>query len=305
LPINWQENKLEKLAQLYDDTGSDNFFSLGHTTQGMNDNQLNRFIQKLLTTIDLPVLAELFYQQLTSTLQLSGLKIQFNDVTINFGESNNTSNIKTLNSICQDGITSAISYGFNHVLGPRDWQVLQQMHLYFRHPLKNALEYRKVKQFAMKDYLTSLGNRANFDETLDRLISQANRYERKFGLLMIDMDRFKQVNDQFGHGEGDNVLISCANTLKRCLRDTDFAFRFGGDEFCCLLADSDGQTNTLIAQRILDAMQSNALLKKYGVSCSIGSSLYLAGDCAISLFTRADKALYGAKQTGRGGFIAA
>lgn len=296
---------MEQIAQFYDDTGSDNFFSLEQTDQGMSQNQLNSFIQKLLTTIDLTVLAELFCQQLTNTLQLSALKIQFNDAAINFGELDKTSNIKTLKHIEQDKSMATLSYGFNHALGVRDWQVLQQMHLYFRHPLKNALEYHKVKQFAMKDYLTSLGNRANYDETLHRLISQANRYGREFGLLVIDMDKFKQVNDRFGHSEGDKVLVSCADTLQHCLRDTDFAFRFGGDEFCCLLADSDCQANIAIAQRIQRAVQGNALLKKHGVSCSIGSSNYQAGDCDNSIFTRADKALYAAKQAGRDCFRAA
>ena len=296
---------MEQLAQFYDDTGSDNFFSLEQNTQGLSQNQLNSFFQKLLTTIDLPVLAELFYQQLSSTLPLSALKIQFNDAVINFGKLDKTRNIKVLKHIDQDKCMTTLSYGFNHVLDDRDWQVLQQMHLYFRHPLKNALEYHKVKQFAMKDYLTSLGNRASYDETLRRLISQANRYELKFGLLMIDMDKFKQVNDQFGHGEGDKVLISCADTIQHCLRDTDFAFRFGGDEFCCLLANSDRQANMVIAQRIQHAVQSNALLKKYGVSCSIGSSNYFVGDCEKSIFTRADKALYAAKQAGRDCFRAA
>ena len=296
---------MEQLVQFYDDTGTDNFFSLAQTTQGMTDNQLNSFIQELLTTIDLPILAELFYQQLIDTLQLSALKIQFNDTSTSFGELDKSSNIKTLTNSNQDGSRTILSYGFNHILSPRDWQVLRQMHLYFRHPLKNALTYLKVKQFAMKDYLTSLGNRANYDDTLLRLISQAIRYQRKFSLLMIDMDRFKQVNDQFGHCEGDKVLISCADTLLYCLRDTDFAFRFGGDEFCCLLADSDEPTNTLIAQRIQHEMQSNALLKEYGVSCSIGSTCYLDGDCEKSIFTRTDSALYAAKQAGRNCFRAA
>jgi diguanylate cyclase (GGDEF)-like protein len=296
---------LEQLAQFYDDSGSDRFFSLEQTTQGLDQSQLNSFFQKLLTTIDLPILAELFYQQLTGTLQLSALKIQFNDAVVNFGNFDKTINIKILKHIDDDKCITTLSYGFVNALSQRDWQVLQQMHLYFRHPLKNALEYHKVKQFAMKDYLTSLGNRASYDETMHRLISQANRHESKFGVLMIDMDRFKQVNDQFGHGEGDKVLVSCAETLQHCLRDTDFAFRFGGDEFCCLLADSDNQANILIAQRIQQEMQNNVLLKKYGVSCSIGSSNYLSGDCETSIFSRADKALYAAKKAGRDCFRSA
>lgn len=296
---------MEQLTQFHDDTINDSFFSFDNTNQGLAQNELNGFIQKLLTTIDLPVLVELFFQQLQNTLQLSALKIQFNDATISFADSDKTSNIKTLNFINQEQIIAKVSYGFNRTLPIRDWQVLQQMHLCFRNPLKNALEFHRVKQFAMKDYLTSLGNRASFDEAMMRLMSQAKRHGTDFGLLVLDLDKFKQVNDQFGHNEGDKVLIAFADTMHHCLRDTDFAFRFGGDEFCCLLSDSDEKANHLICKRIQDAVQQNSLLKQHSVSCSIGSTNFLAVDDESSIFRRADNALYAAKKDGRDCFKAA
>ena len=296
---------MEQLTQFHDDTINDSFFSFDNANQGLAQNELNGFIQKLLTTIDLPVLVELFFQQLQNTLQLSALKIQFNDATLSFADSDKTSNIKTLNFVNQDQTIATVSYGFNRILPLHDWQVLQQMHLCFRNPLKNALEFHRVKQFAMKDYLTSLGNRASFDEAMSRMISQAKRHGTEFGLLVFDLDNFKQVNDQFGHNEGDRVLTTFADTIKHCLRDTDFAFRFGGDEFCCLLAESDAKANHLIAERVQLAVQQNRLLAKHCISCSIGSTNFLAVDDESSIFRRADKALYVAKQDGRDCFRAA
>jgi diguanylate cyclase (GGDEF)-like protein len=296
---------LEQLTQFHDDTINDNFFSFDNANQGLAQNELNGFIQKLLTTIDLPVLVELFFQQLQNTLQLSALKIQFNDATFSFEDSDKASNIKILDFVNQDKTIATVSYGFNRILPLHDWQVLQQMHLCFRNPLKNALEFRRIKQFAMKDYLTSLGNRASFDEAMSRLISQAKRHGTEFGLLVFDLDMFKQVNDQFGHNEGDKVLIAFADTIKHCLRDTDFAFRFGGDEFCCLLADSDDKANNLIAKRVQQAVQKDTVLAKHGISCSIGSTNFLSVDDESSIFRRADKALYVAKQNGRDCFKAA
>jgi diguanylate cyclase (GGDEF)-like protein len=296
---------LEQLTQFHDDTINDSFFSFDNANKGLAQNELNYFIQKLLTTIDLPVLVELFFQQLQNTLQLSALKIQFNDATFSFEDADKASNIKTLSFFNQDQTIAIVSYGFNRILPIHDWQVLQQMHLCFRNPFKNALEFHRVKQFAMKDYLTSLGNRASFDEAMSRLISQAKRQGTEFGLLVLDLDNFKQVNDQLGHNEGDKVLVAFAETIKHCLRDTDFAFRFGGDEFCCLLEDSNGQANHLIAERIQQAVQQNSLLTKHGVSCSMGGTNFLAVDDESSIFGRADKALYTAKQHGRDCFKAA
>jgi diguanylate cyclase (GGDEF)-like protein len=119
------------------------------------------------------------------------------------------------------------------------------------------------------------------------------------------LDNFKQVNDQFGHDEGDRVLIAFTETLQHCLRNTDFAFRFGGDEFCCLLSDSDEHANHLIGNRIQQAISQNSLLSQHGVSCSIGSTNFLSIDNESSIFRRADNALYTAKRDGRNCFKAA
>jgi diguanylate cyclase (GGDEF)-like protein len=194
---------------------------------------------------------------------------------------------------------AVMDYSFTQPLSLRDWQILQQMHVNFCNPFKNALEHHKIKQFAMKDFLTSLGNRASYDETMIRLANQSQRRHQPFGLLVLDMDNFKQVNDIHGHQEGDKVLMACADTILHSLRESDFAFRFGGDEFCCLLPDADNQTNNLIAERIRSAIESHPFLQQHKISCSIGSATYLEHDSQIGIFSRADEALYAAKQAGK------
>ena len=94
---------------------------------------------------------------------------------------------------------AVIDYSFTQPLTLRDWQILQQMHVNFCYPFKNALEHHKIKQFAMKDFLTSLGNRASYNEAMIRLVSQSQRRHQPFGLLVLDMDNFKQVNDISGY----------------------------------------------------------------------------------------------------------
>ena len=298
---------MEQLTQFYDAHVTDSYFTLDETNpalgldhkQGLDQNALNRFIQKLLTTIDLPKLAELYFQQLTSTLPLSGLKIQFEDSLLDLGKSTQNNHAKTLNCMQDKRAVASMSYALTQPLSLKDWQILQQMHINFCYPFKNALEHFKIKQFAMKDFLTSLGNRGSYNETMVRLVNQSQRRHQPFGLLVLDMDNFKQVNDVHGHQEGDKVLITCAHTIMSCLRDSDFAFRFGGDEFCCLLPEADTDTNSLIAERIRNAIESQPFLQLHHISCSIGSATYQQNDSQTAIFSRADEALYRAKQAGK------
>jgi diguanylate cyclase (GGDEF)-like protein len=303
---------VEQLNQFYDAQVGEPYFNLEESNkelaqeldlkqkQGLTQGQLNKFILKLLTTIDISKLSELYFQQLKSTLPLSELKIQFEDNRFRFGKMVNNTHLKTLNCIQMGSVIAVMDYSFSQPLSLRDWQILQQMHVNFCYPFKNALEYHKIKLFAMKDFLTSLGNRASYDETMIRLTSQSKRRYQPFGLLVLDMDNFKQVNDIHGHQEGDKVLMACADTILKSLRETDFAFRFGGDEFCCLLPEADKQTNSLIAKRVHNAIKSHSFLQHHKISCSIGSATYQEKDSKIDIFTRADGALYAAKQAGKG-----
>lgn len=298
---------LQPLNQFYDKNVTEPYFNQDEPNaafgvgykQGLDQNSLNKFIQKLLTTIDLNKLTELYFQQLTTTLPLSGLKIQFEDAMVEFGETVKNTHLKSLSCLEMGNAVAVMKYALSQPLSIRDWQVLQQMHINFCYPFKNALEHYKIKQYAMKDFLTSLGNRASYDESMIRLVNQSQRRHQPFGLLILDMDNFKQVNDEHGHQEGDKVLVACANTILDCLRESDFAFRFGGDEFCCLLPDADTHTNALIAERIRSAIGDNSVLQQHHISCSIGSAVFLEDDSQIGIFSRADEALYHAKQAGK------
>ncbi|WP_158967850.1 GGDEF domain-containing protein [Paraglaciecola sp. L3A3] len=290
---------MEQLNQFYQETINNSFFTHEQSNQGLSQLELNQFIQKLLTTIDITELADLFYQQLKSTLQLSGLKIQYQNNLIELGIELNNDYSKTLNCMNSNSILASIKYSFAEPMSLKGWQSLQQMHIHFSFPFKNALTHQKIKQFAMKDFLTSLGNRASYEESIVRIVSQSKRYNHSFGLLMLDMDNFKQVNDTHGHQIGDKVLVACAKTILHHLRDSDFAFRFGGDEFCCLLPEADSQTNSLIAERIRVAIEVEPLLKAHNISCSIGAATFQKNDNQITIFSRADEALYQAKNTGK------
>ncbi|WP_085949182.1 GGDEF domain-containing protein [Aliiglaciecola lipolytica] len=294
------------MTQLYDTALNDsNLFSTDPYKGGLSQHESHQVMQQLASSIDLHKLSSVFYRQLKAKLNLDALTINFSDGLVSLGEAASSNNIKTLDQVNQHTIFATLVYSFSKVLSLREAAILNELHRLFKYPLKNALEFHSIKQLALKDHLTSLGNRAHYQESVARLLSQAKRNGEGFGLLVIDMDKFKNINDTYGHQEGDKVLMATADVLRQSLRDTDYAFRFGGDEFCCLLPGGDSATNGLIAKRIQRLMTECSILAKHHISCSIGSAVYQFSDCENSIFNRADKALYIAKQNGKNCYNAA
>jgi len=156
---------------------------------------------------------------------------------------------------------------------------------------------------AMRDPLTGLYNRRAFEEIAFREMSGASRSGLGLSVLMIDIDHFKQINDQHGHVAGDVALRAAATTLRSSMRDEDFLCRWGGDEFCALLPRARLEHATVVAERILEAFRDfNFHLEKgpIEIALSIGITTYNSSAKDLTeLVDRADAALYEAKNTGR------
>jgi diguanylate cyclase (GGDEF)-like protein/PAS domain S-box-containing protein len=168
-------------------------------------------------------------------------------------------------------------------------------------------EFRqKIHQMAFFDTLTGLPNRALFNDRLRQALAEASRHTENVGLMMIDMDRFKAVNDTMGHPVGDELLREAARRLSACVRGCDTVSRLGGDEFAILLPEiRAGDDLGLIAKKILDVFNDPFLLssKELFVSCSIGIALYPEDSVdADDLLKFADSAMYLAKRSGRNNF---
>lgn len=170
--------------------------------------------------------------------------------------------------------------------------------------LHNVAEKGKVRDLAVRDCLTGLQNYRSFQETIAREFERVQRYDRNLSLLMIDLDNFKQINDAFGHQVGDQVLRQVGNLLQRNIRRTDYAFRYGGDEFVVLMPDRSSVHAIVFAQRLRASLKQEIRgipPYEFSLSMSIGIA-----DCSIitscqkeELLMRADGALYQAKSQGR------
>jgi len=120
----------------------------------------------------------------------------------------------------------------------------------FRVPI--LIEYDELKKLqlnAVTDPLTGLYNRRHFGESFEKELNRSRRYGTPLGLVILDLHRFKEVNDKHGHPRGDDVLRAVATTLKRSLRTSDFAFRIGGDEFALLLPQTDAPQTLALSRR--------------------------------------------------------
>lgn len=168
--------------------------------------------------------------------------------------------------------------------------------------IKNEyLEVLKIKleQLSIVDPLTGVFNRRKFDESLDVAISNAKRHQHLFGMLMIDIDHFKRVNDEFGHQTGDNVLRTICDLIISSIRDTDQLFRVGGEEFCLIAMMIDKERLNLLAEKIRKAVESYKFDEVGKITISIGTTCFNDGDSHKSIYSRVDAALYSAKHQGR------
>ncbi len=161
----------------------------------------------------------------------------------------------------------------------------------------------ELEYFAYFDALTSLANRRMFIEHLRRLITLSRRHDMRFALLLIDLDRFKQINDTLGHDAGDALLVEISARLRRAVRSDDHVARLGGDEFAVILQSADNAEEiericTRISDSFTNKVQFNGM--QIATSTSFGVAVFPEdGDQEESLYKSADLALYEAKRSGR------
>ncbi|MGH8751610.1 MAG: EAL domain-containing protein [Burkholderiales bacterium] len=169
--------------------------------------------------------------------------------------------------------------------------------------LKSEQQMEKLAQF---DTLTGLPNRRLFRDRLQQALPRAKRNKQLLGLLFLDLDRFKEINDTLGHEIGDKLLQAVSKRLKACLREGDTVARLGGDEFTIILEGlNDTEQAATVPQKILDSLALPILIGNHEIyaSTSIGITLYPLDDSDIdNLIKHADTAMYHAKEQGRNNY---
>lgn len=164
-----------------------------------------------------------------------------------------------------------------------------------------VLAKRELERLARTDSLTGLLNRQRLMERLEKEVERSTRYGRPLSLMIMDLDHFKEVNDNHGHLAGDSVLVSTAETISGTLRTTDFAGRYGGEEFCVVLPETEINGAADLAERLREAVENTEHSingTSLRVTCSIGVAQAASGNVEETIAV-ADGALYRAKRSGR------
>jgi diguanylate cyclase len=163
-----------------------------------------------------------------------------------------------------------------------------------------AIEEQRRK--AMHDSLTGLPNREFYQQRLEQELQRIKRYGGKLSLMVCDVDLFKRINDNYGHLAGDKVLNIIAKSLQKNLRSSDFIARYGGEEFVALMPETSTAEAKIIAEKLRKKVERspfNFKKEPIQITVSFGISEFAPGESADEVFSRADKALYAAKEKGR------
>lgn len=159
--------------------------------------------------------------------------------------------------------------------------------------------HNEISKIAAEDCLTNLYNRRKINTLIHAEIERSDRYKKDFSIILIDIDFFKRVNDQFGHIAGDNLLRMFSDLLRETIRHTDTAGRWGGEEFVVICPETNTEGATALANKIQQRIDQHRFDGFGKQTASFGVACYMENDSVDTIIHRADLALYDAKNTGR------
>ncbi|MDP4534939.1 GGDEF domain-containing protein [Alkalimonas collagenimarina] len=256
-------------------------------------------LAQLQTSLDIREQLQFFSMAAGNILPLSGVELQTAIGEFNAPGSSEASYQHRSLLMLKEQCLAKIQYSSDQPFTPLLCKQLQTLEVEWLYPLRNALVVTRLQQMAMKDTLTGLGNRRFFDDSLDKFVRLADRLQQSCAVILLDLDNFKQVNDDYGHSAGDDILVAIAESMHSTLRCTDSLFRFGGDEFAVILSGDDVTSTELIAHRLVKAINRDHRCQNYQVTASAGIAVWQPHQNPNELFQQADKALYAAKEAGK------
>ncbi|MDQ2948752.1 MAG: GGDEF domain-containing protein [Acidobacteriota bacterium] len=209
-----------------------------------------------------------------------------------------------------DGVIGALVMESEHPIriSPTDAKNLRLLGVMAARALETVWEIEEINRRARTDALTGLANRQQFEERLSRIVMETNRFGGSCTLIVADIDRFKHVNDTYGHQVGDEVLRRVSVALQQEIRTVDLCARYGGEEMALLLPQTDLAGGCQLAERLRIAVGGRPFViggRDISVTLSLGVATYPEGARdRDELFSAADRALYGAKRGGRNMVVA-
>lgn len=263
-----------------------------------------RLVQALQMSLDTREILSLFYKHAQEVVHLSSVKFKLDDSSSELKIGRECLHHCDYRLTTNEGYLGEIIFSRSKRFVEAELTTLELLLRALVYPLRNAIRYQAVMRNSLLDPLTSLGNRTALDSTLRRELQMAERHHHELSLLMIDIDFFKKINDEYGHNRGDLVLREVAKGIQSACRGSDITFRYGGEEFVVVLGKTGANGAKIIAERIRQQIANTHIEhngKNINVTVSVGIATRQSGgqEHINDLFDRADKALYIAKNSGR------
>lgn len=271
------------------------------TADRLKDFRLQLYSQLQMTLV-LEQLLSSFHQQLKQVLPISGIQYLNSDKMVDTHTGHLAKHTCSYQLSMHKRDFGNIIFTRGKRFTEKEMEFIESVMDVFIFPLSNALKYQDALATAMIDPLTGLNNRGAMSITLNREIERARRHEdQDISVVMVDVDHFKDINDRYGHLNGDDVLRQVANVIQNSIRGCDACFRYGGEEFLVLLSNSNLAFARIVSERIRNAIKDDVRLpdKARPVTASLGVAHYNNEADWPELVHRADKALYSAKHQGR------
>jgi len=256
----------------------------------------------LQTTLDVPELLDLFFKEARCLVTSTSCHYEFTGANISISCGERGSHSCCYRLLTKDDYLGEISFTRKTPFTKDEIITLEDATATLIYPIRNALRYQEAVKSALTDPLTSAGNRIAFETSLQRELDLASRYDSPLSMLVIDIDHFKLVNDNYGHHAGDSVLKSLVREIKQITRCADMTFRYGGEEFVVLLNKTSAAGARIIAERLRAAIAGLACVVNHveiPITVSIGCSTWRCLESKEQFFKRTDEALYEAKAQGR------
>lgn len=277
---------------------------LGIPTQDQELAVRVRLTQALQMSLDPTEIISLFFHQIQPLVQISGVTFKSSTTKDDSRVGRESLHHCDYRLTTDEGYLGEVIFSRSKRFIETELIKIEQLLSALVYPLRNAVRYQTAMRLALLDPLTLVGNRAALNNNLKRELQLAHRQQQQLSLLMIDVDHFKKINDDYGHHRGDLILCEIAKTIQSVCRSTDSIFRYGGEEFVVLLSNTNAIGAEIIAERIRERISETEILHNtmaINTTVSIGVATHNGdqNEGIEELFERADKALYSAKQSGR------
>lgn len=256
----------------------------------------------LQTSLELEMVLGHFYEAIQTRVEFDGLQFEYEPLAVSLSYGKRMRHTCAYRLKLAGEFLGELIFSRRQRFAEQEMEILENMLSQLIYPLRNSIWYQRAVHSAQVDSLTGIHNRAAMTSTLKREVDLAHRNRTPLSLIVADIDHFKNINDQYGHSVGDEILKGFSQLIADNLRASDIVFRYGGEEFVVLLTGTNSEDATLIAERIREAVENHIFsseVRQLSLTASFGAASLNANDTPDSLFKHADEALYQAKEGGR------